>query len=286
MRVEAAFARPGDDLAGDRRRHRRVDEQATEPVGAGRRHLADQRALVADDRRIELEHAREMHRARDHPAGHQADDHASGPRRANRGPGVRSDLEVVADERPVDVERDQPDGQDRFGRLDPGHVLMMPESGLRRFRLGPVEPGDPGHARQPRQVELDGARPAGQPRADERHDRLALVGPDLEHRDAVIGHGVREQVEQPPDHLEPVDAAVQRQHGLERGRHGQARHRVVPDVRQVGEDDVEAPSLAAAGRPRRTRSGPRPRARPRSRGRAPARRARCRRPGSRRPRAP
>ena len=134
VRVEAAFARPGDDFAGDRRRHRRVDEQATEPVRTGRRHFADQRALVADDRRIELEHAREMHRARDHPAGHQAHDHATGTRRANGRPGVRPDLEVVADERPVDVERDQLDGQDGFGCLDPGHVLMMPDGGFRRFQ--------------------------------------------------------------------------------------------------------------------------------------------------------
>jgi hypothetical protein len=105
VRVEPALARPGDDLAGDRRRHRRVDEQATQPIGAGRRHLADQRALIADDRRIELEHAREMHRARHHPPSHQADDHASGTRRADGRPRVRSDLEVVAHERPVDVER-------------------------------------------------------------------------------------------------------------------------------------------------------------------------------------
>ncbi len=119
---------------------------------------------------------------------------------------------------------------------------MMPDGGLRRFRR-PVAGAIRATRGSPRQVELDGARPAGQLRGDERHDRLALVGPDLEHRDAVIGHGVGEQVEQPPDHLEPVDAAVERQHRLERGRDRQARHRVVPDVRQVGEDDVEASGI-------------------------------------------
>ncbi len=113
-----------------------MDEQATEPIGTGDRHLADERALVADDRRIELELAREMHRARDHPAGDEADDHAPIPRRADRHPGVGSDHQVVADERPVDVEGDEADGQDRVGCLDDGHALMMPDGWLRRFGRG------------------------------------------------------------------------------------------------------------------------------------------------------
>ena len=52
-------------------------------VGLRVRHLADERALVADDRRLEVELAREPQRARDHPAGDQADRDA--PRRGPRG---------------------------------------------------------------------------------------------------------------------------------------------------------------------------------------------------------
>jgi hypothetical protein len=63
MWVEPAFARPRHDLASDRGTHRRVDEQATEPVRTGGGHLANERTLVADDRRIELELTREMHGA-------------------------------------------------------------------------------------------------------------------------------------------------------------------------------------------------------------------------------
>ena len=113
VRIEPALPGPGHDLAGDLGRHRRVDEQPAEPVGAGDGHRADQRALVADDRRVEIELACEMHRARDHPAGDEADEHTPGSGRSDRRSRVRADHQVVADERPVDVEGDQADGQDR-----------------------------------------------------------------------------------------------------------------------------------------------------------------------------
>ena len=103
------------------------------PVGAGLRHGAHERTLVADDRRIELELAREVHRAGDHPAGDEADDHVPSAGRADRRPGVAPDQQVITDERPVDVERDQADREDRVGCLDDGHVLMMPDGWLRRF---------------------------------------------------------------------------------------------------------------------------------------------------------
>ena len=185
VRVETAIPCPGHDLAGDVGPHRRVDEQATDPVGAGLRHRADEGALVADDRRIEFELAREVHRAGDHPAGDEADDHVPSARRADRRPSVAPDQQVVADERPVDVERDQADGEHRVGCLDDGHVLMMPDGWLRRFGRALGRSADPGDARQSCKVGQDGAAPTGQCRGDESHDRLTLVGSDLEHRDAI-----------------------------------------------------------------------------------------------------
>ena len=134
VRVEAVLPGPGHDLAGDLGPHRGVDEQATQPIRAGRGHLANEGALVADDRRIELELAREVHRARDHAAGHEADDHVPRSGGPNGRPGVRPDHEIVPDQRPVDVEGDQADGQDGLRGLDLGHALMMPDGRAVRFR--------------------------------------------------------------------------------------------------------------------------------------------------------
>ena len=89
VRVEPVGSGPADDLPRDRGRHRRVDQEATGPGRAGDRHLPDQGALVADDRRVELELAREPHRARDHPAGDERDHDASAARRPDRRHGVR-----------------------------------------------------------------------------------------------------------------------------------------------------------------------------------------------------
>ena len=84
--------------------------------------------------------------------------------------------QVVADERPVDVEGDQADGQDGFGRHDAGHRTMMPDGRSRRWRRGfgaaaaapdlSSRRGSPGDARQAGQVRLDRAGPARQPLGD------------------------------------------------------------------------------------------------------------------------
>ena len=148
-------------------------------VDAGCRHLADERALVADERRVEVELAREAERARDHPAGDERDDDAALAGRADRRTRVRPDHEVVADERAVDVEGDHGDGQDRVGRHDVGHATMMPDRRSARWR-----------AAQPRATRATRGSPArsgstaqdqpGRRVADPLHDRLALVRPDLE----------------------------------------------------------------------------------------------------------
>ena len=129
------------------------------------------------------------------------------------------------------------------GVMMPGHVLMMPDGGLRRSPAAPAAPADPRAIRATRGSPARSSSTAhdqpGRRSRDERHDRLALVGADLEQRDAVVGQRVGQPVEQPADDLEAVGAAVEGERGLERGRHRQAGHRVVPDVRQVGEDEVE-----------------------------------------------
>ena len=105
-------------------------------VDSARRHLPDEGTLVADQRRDEVQLAREAQGARDHPPGDQAHQDAAVAGGPDRAPRVRSDDQVVADERPVDVEGDQLDGQDGVGRHDGGHVTMMPDGRSRRWRTG------------------------------------------------------------------------------------------------------------------------------------------------------
>ena len=189
VRVEAMLARPDDDLACDRRRQRRVDEhpaRAAADVAAGISRMSA--ALVADDRRDEVELPREAQRARHHPTGDERDDHAARTRPADRRSRVRPDHEVVADERPVDVEGDHGDGQDGLGRDDRGHdpdddrPRPSSQAGAARAptRL------DPGDAWEPGEVHLDHARPARQRAHRRARDRLALVCPDLEQRDPAV----------------------------------------------------------------------------------------------------
>ena len=113
MRIESLGTRPDDDLARDLGRQRGVHEEAARPLGAPRRHLADEGSLVADDRGVELQLEREAHRARHHAARDQADEDASSARGTNGGPRIRADRQVVADDGAVDVEGDEADGQDR-----------------------------------------------------------------------------------------------------------------------------------------------------------------------------
>ena len=151
----------------------RVDEEPAGPRRARGRHLPDQGALVADDRRVELELAREAHRARDHPAGDERDHDAARARGADRRHGVRPDDQVVADERAVDVEGDEADrarsarGSGRRARPDdarpPPRALEAARSGRVRRTPARARPRD---ARQAGQVDLDRAPPAGQALGD------------------------------------------------------------------------------------------------------------------------
>ena len=294
MRVQPVGARPGHDLAGDLGGERRVDEQAPDAPRAGRRHRPDQPALVADDRavspssrakRIALETIRPVTSETRTPRRRRGRD---------RRPGVRADDQVVADERAVDVERDQLDGQDRRGcrcgwaRQDDARRAAIRASVVGVSRVSRAGSGRRAAGRRGR------SRPCsdqpGSRSATALHDRLALVGPDLEERDAALGQRVRQPLEQPTDDRQAIGAAVEGQHRLERGGHRQARHRIVTDVRQVREHDVErAPPgrrrpRQQVGLPERDRH-PRRRGRPRSPGRGPARRARGPWRGSRRTRA-
>ncbi len=68
---------------------------------------------------------------------------------------------------------------------------------------------------------------------------VRLVGPDLEHRDAVRPEVAREALEEGPDDGQAVRAAVERGPRLERGGDRQVVHLVRCDVGQVRRDEVE-----------------------------------------------
>ena len=114
MRVEALGPRPDDDLASHLRRERGVDQEPPGRVAPAAGISRMSAPWYPTSGVVEIQLAREAQRARDHPAGDEADQDPATTRRADRGPGVRSDGQVVADERAVDVERDEPDGQDGF----------------------------------------------------------------------------------------------------------------------------------------------------------------------------
>ena len=136
----------------------------------------------------------------------------------------RADDEVVADQRPVDVERDQPD---REGGL----------AGSIGVRITPVARcGRPAAGRRgpPRRRHASRAGPF----ATSVDDRLALVGADLEQGHAALGQGLRQSLEQPADDLEPVRPAVEGDDRLERRGDRQPGDGVAADVRQVRDDDV------------------------------------------------
>ena len=118
------------------------------------------------------------------------------------GPMIRSS----PDERPVDIEGDQADGQDRRRREGHGHPVMMTDRGGPR----PRRAGDALRSRlirPPAAARRDRARPSRTNRAEERDrgdDVLALVGADLEQRLAIGREHVRQPHEQPADDLETI----------------------------------------------------------------------------------
>ncbi len=109
VRIEPDRPSPDEHVACRGRVQRSVEQQTAQAIGAGRGHVPDEAALVADDRRGQPELAREAHGARHHPARDERDRDASIERRADRGLRSRPDDEVLADERPVDVEGNEAD---------------------------------------------------------------------------------------------------------------------------------------------------------------------------------
>ena len=271
--LQADRPRPRDHLAGGRRGQRAVGEDAPEPrvVGGGRQG-PDQGSLVRDDRLDEAEGPGEPQGAGRHPAGDERDPDAAIHRGADGGQGSRTDDQVVADERAVDVERDEPDR----------------EGGLRAVRGGRIGPaacpaGVSAH-RRPRRRARPGGRAAGRrdparpsPASRERlrdggRRRLALVGADLEQRDAVRGQRGRQALEQRPDDVEAVRPAVERERAARRTRRS-AGPRSRPCGRTAGSRGSGRTARRcpagppAADRPRRSACRRRRRGRRRSRGR-------------------
>ena len=98
-------------------------------------------ALVADDRLGQAELAGEPHAPSDHPPGHERDRDVAVERRRDRRARPRSDDPVVADDRAVDVERDEPDRQERRASSASGRRHAGPRSIARHAwaaRRGPA----------------------------------------------------------------------------------------------------------------------------------------------------
>ena len=255
MRIEPVGPRPDDDLAGHRGTERRVDEEPTRPGGAGSRHLADERALVADDRRIEFKLAREAQRARHHPPGDERHDDPSAAGRGDRPARGRPDDQVVADERPVDIEGDEADGQDRVGG-DDGHTRMMPDR--RRGRWRRPQGSCPCRSDQRRTTRATRGRPARSGNTSQRHPGrrdatlITIASPwsapisSSAAPSTASASGSRSS--ESTDHLEPICPTIEREGRLEGGGARQARHRVVPDVGQVRQDQVEPDCVGRLGR--------------------------------------
>jgi hypothetical protein len=71
---------------------------------------------------------------------------------------------------------------------------------------------------------------------------LTLIATDLEQGDPIAREAPRQLVDETPDHSQPIGAAVERKARLERRADGFPGRRVKfsgPDVREVGENDVE-----------------------------------------------
>ena len=200
----------------------------------------------------------EPERARRHPAGHDRHGDAAPDRRPDRGDGPLAQDEVVADERAVEVERDQADRERRL------------RARRERLRGGRGRPA--GRSASRTAVALT-ARPAGPAAARRGPSRRTLLQPGSTAATAAGASvpwsppissratpssartsGRRRQ--ERADDVEAVGAAVERRSRLERRGDRQPRDRVGADVGQVRGDDVEAArrraGRSAAGRPRRS----------------------------------
>ena len=115
VRRQVALLAPSDDLDRNRRSKGSVVEHPAGPLRAGGGHRPDQGALLGHDRAGQAESLGERHGACRHTARHERNGDASTTGLANRQPGPLADDQIVADQRAVDVEGDEFDGQ---GRLD------------------------------------------------------------------------------------------------------------------------------------------------------------------------
>ena len=211
---------------------------------------------------------------------------------ADRRARPRPEDQVRTDQRPVEVEREQPDredGCDHRQRARAGHGAQRATGRIRPAGHAAIEAR---HARQTARVgrPLEGRPNRDGPAVEEaapsrsrRTMRDPRPGPSRSRagpcRRAARTRGRRSRSARID--VEPVGTAVEGPAGLERGGDRQPVDLAGRDVREVRREHVD--QLAVERQQvgdRRTGCGRRRRARPRSRGRAGVRPGRCRWPGS------
>ena len=210
-------------------------------------HLADEATLVADDRGREAELGGEPHRARHHAARDERDRDAPGHRRADRGPGPRPDDQVVADERPVDVEGDQADRERGLARGPVRHVQMMTDPRRCRPAGSPGRPTIATRGRPARSGWTVHVQP-GRTLATRSTIASPWSAPISRKAEPSVARASGRRSRSRAMTAEPVRPAIERERRLERRGDGQAGHRVTPDVRQVGEDRCVNGSATTGGR--------------------------------------
>ena len=156
---------------------------------------------------------------------------AAPDRRPDRGDGPLAEDEVVADERAVEVERDEPDRERRLRARRSGSGAVAAGSGPRLADGVALTGGPAGPAAGRRGPSRRRRCQPGSTAATAAGASVALVAADLEQRDAVVGEDVRQAGEERADDVEAVRAAVERRSRLERGGDRQPGDRVGADVR-------------------------------------------------------
>ena len=178
----------------------------------------------------------------DHPAGDERHDDAARRAPPGRRPACRGPIDqVVADERAVDVEGDQLDGQDRLRRRDAGHGRSCPtRAACPRDGDAVVTAPDARHAGSPARSGSTSQPQPGSTLGDALDDQARPGPPRSRAAPRRRRRGTSGQLlEQALDDRQPVRPAVERQARLERGGDRQPGHASLRTYGQVRQHEVE-----------------------------------------------